>query len=387
MDLNKLLSYIPEGLLNELALETGVDKYSKKLQGEVVFKLMLHCLISHKDNSLRRMESAYESIAFGLLNNGNNRSGIRYSSISERLGAINVSYFEKLYHTCVHTYKEFLSKEAENEIIRFDSTIVTVASSLINIGYQTGGDSLKVKQLKFTVGYSEIPEIISFYHEKNYSSENKALKETILKEPNNTSIRIFDRGITARTTYDEFTEGRIKYVSRIINSPRNEEYRPNCIVNPIQTKTLNIIEDKWVYLFGTNDKKTKHPVRLIRAIQLRNNEYISFVTNIDSLSANDITELYKRRWDIEVFFKFLKQHLNFSHIINRSENGIKVILYITMIAAILILVYKKQRKLTGFKLVKQKFAQELELEIVKILITLCGGDPIKLNTVLGKPPS
>lgn len=53
-----------------------------------------------------------------------------------------------------------------------------------------------------------------------------------------------------------------------------------------------------------------------------------------------------------------------------------------MIAAILVLAYKKVNRLKGFKIVKQEFAQQLEKEIVKDLILLCGGNPDKLDDVL-----
>mgnify|MGYP000198951307 FL=1 len=46
-------------------------------------------------------------------------------------------------------------------------------------------------------------------------------------------------------------------------------------------------------------------------------------------SATEIAELYKRRWEIEVFFKFIKQHLDFSHLLSRNENGMKVEMYMT----------------------------------------------------------
>ena len=68
MEAGQLLSLIPDGILEELALETDVDKCTKKLYGEIVFKLLIYCILSFKDNSLRTMESAYESIGFKLLN-------------------------------------------------------------------------------------------------------------------------------------------------------------------------------------------------------------------------------------------------------------------------------------------------------------------------------
>jgi IS4 transposase len=134
-------------------------------------------------------------------------------------------------------------------------------------------------------------------------------------------------------------------------------------------------------LYGS-DKKAKHLVRRIAAIRKEDNVPIVFVTNDKTLTATEVTALYKQRWDIEVFFKFIKQHLNFNHLINRSENGIKVVLYVTMIASVLLLAYKNANKLDGYKIPKQKFAAELETELVKHLITMCGGNPDKLNEIL-----
>lgn len=119
MDVEQILSLLPANLLTELAIETKVNRYSKKLQGEVIFKLLLHCLLSHKDNSLRVMESAYESMAFNLLNADNAKSSIRYSSISESLSTINAVYFEKLYQVCVDVYGKSLG-ESSSAITRFE---------------------------------------------------------------------------------------------------------------------------------------------------------------------------------------------------------------------------------------------------------------------------
>lgn len=88
-----------------------------------------------------------------------------------------------------------------------------------------------------------------------------------------------------------------------------------------------------------------------------------------------ITTWYKQRWEIETFFKFIKQHLNAKHLVSRDENGIKVMVYMTMILAILIIAYKKINRLKGFKIAKLKFELELENDIIKQIVVLCGGNP------------
>ncbi len=251
MDVSKILSLLPESLLTELADDTAVNRYSKKLQGELVFKLLLHCILSHKDNSLRTMESAYESIGFNILNAGRKKQQIRYSSISERLSTINPVYFEKIYHCCLEIYGELLHEKTPS-IIRFDSTIVALSSKLLKVGYHLkGGDADHMRQLKFTIGYSDLPIVAKFYSEQNFNSENVALRETILSfEPDkNKGIHVFDRGLNSRKTYDTLTEKKIPFVTRANTNSKIKEVTGNSIIKPIETSTLLIIRDTVVDIF------------------------------------------------------------------------------------------------------------------------------------------
>ncbi|HEY2583109.1 MAG TPA: transposase, partial [Mucilaginibacter sp.] len=201
-----------------------------------------------------------------------------------------------------------------------------------------------------------------------------------------TIIRIFDKGITARKTYDEFTEKNIPFISRISVKSKRQPITPNQLKGIVQTGTLNIYTDQFVHLFGEEHKRAIHPVRCIEAVRIETGEELTFITNIKEAEAVDITEMYKHRWDIEVFFKFLKQELNFSHLINRSENGIRVMLYCTMITAILLIVYKETNGLKGFKIMKQKFINDLEKSLMKDFVILCGGDPNMVDNILKIPP-
>ena len=348
----------------------------------------MHCILSHKENSLRTMESAYESMAFQLLNKGKKKNSIRFSSISERLSVMNADYFEKIYQSCIRIYGKVMKEEAAS-FIRYDSTIVALSTQLLKEGYLIkGGDAEHVRLLKFTIGFSQLPQSAHFYTEQQYGSENIALKESILAhQPIKTNaIRIFDRGLNARKTFDEFIEKKIPFISRVMASNKHEVYLQNQLLKPVKTDSLKITSDEWVYLFSENKKKTRHPIRYIKCKQLTTKEEIVFVTNISDLTAAQVTDLYKRRWDIEVFFKFLKQELNFSHLINRSENGIRIMLYATLIASILLLVYKKLNGLAGYKIMKLKFVQELEKSITRDIVIMTGGDPVIFDNLFSKPP-
>ena len=97
------------------------------------------------------------------------------------------------------------------------------------------------------------------------------------------------------------------------------------------------------------------------------------------MTSIEIADAYKLRWDIEVFFKFLKQNLQFKHFITHNLNGMMVYVYSILIAAILFIIFKHQNKLTGFKIPLLQFTLEIEKEIIRDLVILCGGDPNKLK--------
>jgi len=67
--------------------------------------------------------------------------------------------------------------------------------------------------------------------------------------------------------------------------------------------------------------------------------------------------------------------MNFSHLLSRHENGIKVMVYVTLIAAMLVLVYRKLNQMSGFKIAKLRFDQELQADIIRELVLLCPGNP------------
>ena len=73
----------------------------------------------------------------------------------------------------------------------------------------------------------------------------------------------------------------------------------------------------------------------------------------------EVAELYRRRWQIEAFFKFLKQHLGYRHLTSRTENGVRVMIYMSLIAALLLTWYKRETRIDrGWRSVKFWFAED-----------------------------
>ena len=75
-----------------------------------------------------------------------------------------------------------------------------------------------------------------------------------------------------------------------------------------------------------------------------------------------------------MFFRFLKQELNVSHLVSLNKNGITVILYMTLIVAMLVLIYKKQNGI-GYKTAKRRLFMEVRNISIAMIVVQCGGNP------------
>jgi IS4 transposase len=108
------------------------------------------------------------------------------------------------------------------------------------------------------------------------------------------------------------------------------------------------------------------------------NEDTVLITDILNLRAEMIAAMYRRRWDIEVFFRFIRQELNFSHFISMNTDGIQITLYMTLTVAMLLMIYR-QANGTGFRTAKRRMKIELQELIIAIAVVRSGGDLSKLN--------
>ncbi len=372
MKVREILSYIPKEQLKMFALEYQVDRQVKKLSGEVMFYLLLFSSLNVRHNSLRTLEQFYSSPAFtGLFDKPIKRA--KYNSISDRLRTINADYFKAIFESVFKRYSENYLSPRDN-IIAFDSTIVTLSSKLLKTGIKVGSYE-GVKGIKFSVAFSSVPVKSKLFTQRVYSSEDIALKELILDCPlSRDNILLFDMGIQSRNTFDEFTDKHLTFVTRIREIARYRIISENS-VGQQETESVVIQSDYNVRLFNRKNKETNHIFRLIIAKLKEKDEEIYFLTNNVDYSATEVAELYKRRWEIEVFFKFIKQHLDFKHLLSRNENGMKVEMYMTLITAILLIVYKKESGLSGYKMAKLKLAIEIESLLIKEIVSICGGDP------------
>jgi len=381
-----LIALLPLDLLESKAAQTKVDHSVKKLFGREMFLLLLMSILDSERVSLRIMEDLYSSNQFQFFSGIQAERKTKFTSLSDRLKHINAEFFEEIFKASYEIFsKNFKAEQIKKHfIIRFDSTCISASAKLLHEGMVNGFPNTKtnqyaIRQIKFTIGFNGmLPSTAKMYSNQKHLGEDITLGETILEygaEKN--SIAVFDRGLKKRITFGEFSKQGKLFVTRINPTKSYRIISTNEKVNSVKSESLELISDEWVYLFHQDKIKFKVPFRLIKAKRLEDDQILFFVTNSKDIDALSITEIYKSRWDIEVFFRFLKQELNLKHFTSFSLNGIKVILYVQLIASMLIMLYKKFNNIDGYKRAKIRFMQALDNEITRLIVEICGGNPDK----------
>ena len=394
ISLKQVLEFIPEALLTHLSATTKVDYYSKVLHGKKMFYLLLFCIFDNEKLSQRTLEDTFNSSGFKALFGLGEEEKVRRSSISERLSKIDSNYFKEIYEQMYGRFSELYSKtEIEKyNLIRVDSTIVADACAKLKEGIdQKSGKKL----VKFSFSFDGIlPSGVEVFTGQKYSSEEAALPEAILKqvkkEEHHENIYVIDRGLQSTRVMKDFDEKSVKFIIRSKENRKFEEIESFLDGKKSQKwDDWEVMKDSKVKLYTGKpvlnkrgnihhrEEKVETCFRLVVIKNEKKDKEFWFLTNEFELSAKEIADYYRKRWDIEVFFRFLKQELNLSHLVSMNKNGIEVMIYMTMIASMLLLIYKKVNDL-GYKTAKRRIAMELRDMITEILIIFAGGDPGKV---------
>lgn len=363
---------MPEQLLDDLAIKTNIDYSVSKLTGKNMFSLLLYGFTSDRLVSLRILEQIFNSPIFQIQKMSKER--IQHQSISERLKTMKVSYFKNIFNYLIEDKKVNNWSGITNQkyvIKKIDSTIVNLSSKLLHLGLKINSSK---RDLKFSLGLVEgLPVNLDLLTKQTYASEDKALPKIMAKtkrskKKDKLTIFIFDRGVQKRDTFRWIDEALKSFFITRLSS---QHFKVDKVFKQIKGRKagqLILISDEIIHFANSKDKdksETKKQYRLVTAFNPKTKEEYQFLTNIYFLNAVEICQLYKSRWEIETFFKFIKQNLSFSHLLSRTRNGIEIQMYMTMIAAILIAIYKKINKVEGWIIAKMRMMQELELNIIE----------------------
>ena len=253
------------------------------------------------------------------------------SQLSRKNANRDYRVFEDLYHAVVAKAKSKLGireiNEKFKEIKAFDSSIINIASSLAPDLYHEGEKSgMKISALlNISQGFPENVQIVPA------KVSDRRCIDGFINDKN--SLYLFDRGYYNYAWYDKLTDDGYKFITRQVSNATTEEMKSTYVKN-------DLVFDYEITM-GTDysRNKTHNTYREILTFN-EDNEEIRILTNVFNISAEEIIELYRLRWKIELFFKWIKQNLKIKRWLGHNENAIKIQIYSALIAYVILALLK-----------------------------------------------
>lgn len=177
-------------------------------------------------------------------------------------------------------------------------------------------------------------------------------------------FNVFDRAYVDYKKFDDYCEKGILFASRL---------KKNALVKVIKELPVppgsKIKKDSIVILGKDGFTKMDHPLRRIETEDIEGNLVI-IITNDFKLSAEEIGDIYRYRWQIELFFKWIKQHMHVKHFYGLSQQAVETQLYIALVTYCLL------------KLIKLKTGYEGPLLNIRRLLNTCLYEPFPCSETL-----
>ena len=344
-----------------MAADYNVDFHSRAFNGEKFLKLMVLGLLQDRQQSQKRLSRIYGSELFMQLNGLTHAPSATHQSISLRLRNTPSEYFRDCYDYLLKRYDGLLEPPVAGgaRLVAVDSTMVREMTAKLKAGMVTGrpsADGGRRRQVKYTMAYDGMAASIAQLHtSQSYLDEDKALKEAIeencRKREGHRDLYVFDRGVKGGAVLTGFAREDIRFVGRFNGRRRVEALRDSAAPVGELPNGAALVSDRIVRIYGKGDTHTPiaTPLRLVivdmgrpigaRPGRNRRETTLCIITDEMELTVEQLLEIYRFRWRIEVFFKFLKSNLSFSHMLSVDQNGLTSVLWLTLITALLLKVY------------------------------------------------
>lgn len=313
-----LKDLLPMKNLESIVEDTNTDHGAKKFTALRHLYVLMYAHLKGK-RSLRDIESAIEADH----NLKKYTDTISYSQISRKNSDRDPKVFEQMFQAMVSQVTQCQGirdiPSAWGDLKILDATLIRVCLSLFPWAhYRKAVGAVKMHTLIDLV--SGCPEKIVVTEGKVH---DRYKMDSFVTSPGITYI--FDRGYTDYEEYDRLCMDDIFFISRLKKRALMEAVSESQVLGD-----SNVLSDKEVFLGGFYTRM-KNPVRVIEVMDTSKGEPFSIVTNRFDLSAEEIAQIYRLRWRIELFFKWIKQHLKIKRFYGTSFNAVLNQIYAALI--------------------------------------------------------
>jgi hypothetical protein len=396
LSLKRFFAFLPPQRLEALACRHQVDAdHSVKLSGPLLFLCLLNGLLNHPELSQRLLEETY------FQQTGNT---LDHSTFGKYLSKMPVAYFADIFTELHQKMEPQITLGTRNALkLRFvDATIVTLSAKLLTWGLLASNrtPAKTRRQIKSVLELSEegVPNLLRVCEDKSESADSVALGVTMKDQSHPNDLWVFDKGCHGRdrllAIHDQqafwltpLSQQHMSVLQTLFVLP--EEHPPCGVPSPSEATWVTVRVEQVVFQNSDLSDKTQAkwagmPLLLVHGLRfdVRTQKWkeLILMTNLP-LSADkehagpftwdELALVYRQRWTIEVFFKFIKQNLNYSHLTSRCENGIKVMIYMSLIAALLLIWYQQQTGIDrGWRSVKFWLADDVRRWTQELLQTV-----------------
>lgn len=288
-------------------VKTLFKQFSERDYSVLNTRLFVSCWLGFAlDQSLTSMRDL-----FGRLKLGGYEMDISTFSKANQHRSLNP--FRQLYRQILELVKRENPSLSENlgyVTCPIDSTIITLTSKLL---WALGYHQVKLFTIFNNADRTGEAPLIHFGQEHDYKFANE-----ITESLEENQVGTMDRGFAALEYLKVLQEGNKKFVIRI---------NTNFKLEPLET-------GKW--LVGTGKKRGIY--RIVWFCDLGTKKEYRIVTNLpEEIENEEVAEIYRGRWLIELFWKFLKMHLKLDRLICKNPNGIEIQIYSSLIAYLILL--------------------------------------------------
>jgi len=319
--------------------ETKTEYHARGFRSWNHFVAMLFGQLSGQD-SLRGIEAGLATQAKSLYHLG--VKPVHRSTLSYANEHRSHELFKKTFEWMLSKCQPWAPKHKfrfKNPLYSIDATVIDLCLSLFDWAkFRTTKGAVKLHVKLNHAGY--LPTFVVVTTGKVH--EQKIAPSIPLEKGD---VAVFDRGFTDFGWYATLCEKGIYFITRL---KKNADYR--VLERRDTSRYKNISSDQIIELKGARTrKKIPYRLRRIRSKDPETGKYIILLTNQFEWSANTIAQVYKERWQIELFFKNLKQLLKVKSFVGTSQNALLSQLWVALIAYLL-LSYLKFRSQFGWSL-------------------------------------
>lgn len=332
---NALMKVFPRSLFNRLVKNHGTDKHNKGFRSWDQFIAMIFGQLAGC-RSLRDLTLAFNARAGHHYHLGTRT--IKRSTLADANRKRDGGLYQALCQRLLQGTHRKIKRDVDQLLYLLDSTPI----SLKGHGYDEwtrGNRSARTQGLKLHMLYAPGAQapVYGQITAPNVNDIEDAKRLTI--EPDATYV--FDKGYYDYNWWHTLDQAGAVFVSRFkINAGLEKHHTLSAPQGTVLADEQVTFKHGWPSSGRINHYKK--PLRRI-AIARPSKSPLVLATNDFTRTANEIAALYKARWQIELFFKWLKQNLKIKQFLGRSENAVKTQIYIALITYLLIWSHRTQQ--------------------------------------------